>query len=77
MMAIQRENYQDTLRMRFDLGQDPDDPNKRVLRARSYTRGRYSAGDQDFMDLARGFAKLFDADLVATYRVMHVELKES
>lgn len=76
-MSIRREKYQDTLRMRFDLGQDPEDPTRRVLRARSYTRGRHTAVDQDFMDLARGFAKLFDADLVATYRVMHVELKES
>ncbi len=75
-MSIRREKYQDTLRMRFDLGQDPEDPNKRVLRARSYTRGRHTAGDEDFMGLARGFAKLFDADLVATYRVMHVELKD-
>ncbi len=75
-MSIRREKYQDTLRMRFDLGQDPEDPTRRVLRARSYTRGRYTADDEDIMDLARGFAKLFDADLVATYRVMHVELRD-
>lgn len=75
-MAIVRENYQDTLRMRYDLGPDPADPVKRIRRARSYTRGRHSAGDEHFFNLARAFAKLYAAELVNTYRVMHVELKE-
>ncbi len=76
MGDIVRENYQDTLRMRFDLGEDPEDPTKRILRARSYTRGRHTASDAHFYALARAFAKVFEADLVQTYRVMHVELKE-
>lgn len=76
-MPIVRENYQDTLRMRFDLGADPENEGKRILRARSYTRGRHTAGDQSFFNLAKGFEKLYDAELVNTYRVMHVELKES
>lgn len=75
-MAIVRENYQDTLRMRFDLGEDPEDPNKRIRRARSYTRGRHNATDDKFWNLAKGFEKIYAADLVNTYRVMHVELKE-
>jgi len=76
-MPVTRENYQDTLRMRFDFGPDPDDPNKRIRRARSYTRGRNTATDETFMNLANAFAKLYDAELVNTYRVMHVELLNS
>lgn len=75
-MPIVRENYQDTLRMRFDLGPDPEDPERRILRARSYTRGRHNTGDENFWNLAKMFEKLYAADLVNTYRVMHVELKE-
>jgi hypothetical protein len=75
-MPIVRNNYQDTLRMRFDLGPDPEDPEKRILRARSYTRGRYNAGDENFWNLAKMFEKVYAADLVNTYRVMHVELKD-
>lgn len=75
-MTITRQNYQDTLRMRFDLGPDPEDPNKRIRRARSYTRGRHTATDEDYMNLANAFTKVYDAELVNTYRVMHVELLE-
>jgi hypothetical protein len=75
-MPVSRQNYQDTLRIRFDLGPDPENPEKRILRARSYTRGRYSAADENFLNLARAFAKLYDAELINTYRVMHVELLE-
>lgn len=77
MGNIERENYQDTLRMRFDFGEDPQDPTKRILRARSYTRGRHTASDENFFSLARAFAELFAADAVNIYRVMHVELKET
>jgi hypothetical protein len=73
-VAITRINYQDTLRMRFDLGPDPEDPTLRNQRARSYTRGRHNASDANFFNLAQGFALLFDAELVNAYRVMHVEL---
>lgn len=73
-MAVTRINYQDTLRMRFDLGSDPDNPALRIRRARSYTRGRHNASDDNFFNLAQGFARLFDAELVNAYRVMHVEL---
>ncbi len=75
-MPVSRQNYQDTLRIRIDLGPDPENPEKRLLRARSYTRGRYSTADENFLNLARAFAKLYDAELVNTYRVMHVELLE-
>ena len=75
-MPVTRENYQDTLRMRFDMGQDPEDETRRITRARSYTRGRHTAADEAFMALAEGFARLYDAELVNTYRVMHVELKK-
>ncbi len=75
-MSVIRENYQDTLRMRYDMGPDPEDPNRRILRARSYTRAKPGATDQDLWALAGGFARLYDAQLVNTYRVMHVELVE-
>ncbi len=75
-MTIQRENYQDTLRMRFDLGPDPEDPNKNILRARSYTRGRHTSPDEHYFSMAKAFEKLYAANLVNTYRVMHVELIE-
>jgi len=75
-VTIQRKNYQDTLRMRFNLGPDPEDPGKDILRARSYTRGRHTKPDQHYYSMAKAFAKLYDADLVNTYRVMHVELIE-
>ena len=75
-MTIQRKNYQDTLRMRFNLGPDPEDPGRDILRARSYTRGRHTKLDQHYYSMAKAFAKLYDADLVNTYRVMHVELIE-
>ena len=73
-MAVTRINYQDTLRMRFDLGPDPEEPTSRIRRARSYTRGRHNTSDANFFNLAQGFARLFDAELVNAYRVMHVEL---
>ena len=76
-MSIERVNYQDTLRLRLDLGPDPEDPNKRIRRARSYTRGRHTATDQNFFDLAQGFTRLYDAELINAYRVMHVELVET
>ena len=75
-MPIERVNYQDTLRMRFDLGPDPEDPNKRILKVRSYTRGRYNVADDNFWNLAKSFEKLYAAELVNTYRVMHIELVE-
>jgi len=76
-MGVQRIKYQDTLRMRYNLGPDPEDPGKDILRARSYTRIKHDAGDQHLINLAKGFEKLYDADLVNTYRVMHVELLEN
>ncbi len=75
-MPVQRVDYQDTLRMRYNLGPDPDDPERDLVRVRSYTRARTMASDQNLLDLAKGLEKLFDADLVNTYRVMHVELIE-
>jgi hypothetical protein len=76
-MPVTRINYQDTLRLRFDFGPDPDDPEKRLLRARSYTRGRPGATDEQYRNLAVAFARLYEGQLVNTYRVMHVELVES
>ena len=76
-MPVKRQNYQDTLRMRLDLGPDPDDPGKRILRARSYTRGRHTATDEDYLNLAKAFAKVYDAQAVNTYRVIHIELIDS
>ncbi|MDO9574477.1 MAG: DUF1659 domain-containing protein [Candidatus Contubernalis sp.] len=76
-MAIQRTNYQDTLRMRYNMGPDPNDEGKDILRARSYTRIKPGTDDQDLWTLAKGFEKLFDAQLVNTYRVVHVELTEN
>ena len=76
-MAIKRINYQDTLRMRYNMGPDPEDPNKDILRVRSYTRAKYTGSDEHLLSLARALEKLFDAQLVNTYRVMHVELIES
>ncbi len=52
-MAIIRKNYQDTLRMRYDFGPDPEDPNRRIRRARSYTRGKHNAADEQFYAMAR------------------------
>jgi len=75
-VPVQRVDYQDTLRMRYNLGPDPDDPERDLVRVRSYTRARTMASDQNLLDLAKGLEKLFDADLVNTYRVMHVELIE-
>ena len=75
-MTIGRTDYQDTLRMRYNLGPDPEDPEKDILRVRSFTRVKPSAADQELWELARGFEKLFDASLVNTYRVLHVELVE-
>ncbi len=75
-MAIIRQNYQDTLRMRYDFGPDPEEPHRRIRRARSYTRGKHTAADEQFHAMARAMAKLYDVDLVQTYRVMHVELIE-
>ena len=75
-MSINRINYQDTLRMRYNMGPDPEDPNKNILRVRSYTRAKHSCSDEHLLTLARGLEKLFDAQLVNTYRVMHVELIE-
>ncbi len=76
-MTIQRTNYQDTLRMRYNMGPDPEDELVDVLRVRSYTRIKPSANDQDLWNLAKGFEKLFNAQLVNTYRVLHVELTEN
>ncbi len=76
-MPVTRQNYQDTLRIRIDLGPDPDDPEKRILRARSYTRGRHTATDDKYINLARALARIYDAQLVNTYRVIHVELLDS
>ena len=76
-MTIGRTDYQDTLRMRYNLGPDPGEENKDILRVRSYTRVKPGASDQDLWNLAKGFEKLFDAGLVNTYRVMHVELIEN
>ena len=76
-MPVGRTNYQDTLRMRYNLGPDPDDPERDILRARSYTRVKPGASDQDLFNLAKGFEKLFAAQLVNTYRVVHVELVEN
>ena len=75
-MTIGRTDYQDTLRMRYNLGADPEDPEKDILRVRSFTRVKPGAGDQELWELAQGFEKLFDASLVNTYRVLHVELVE-
>lgn len=75
-MTVNRVNYQDTLRMRYNLGPDPQDPNRDILRVRSYTRARFTGSDEDLLSLAKGLEKLFDAQLVNTYRVMHVELIE-
>ncbi len=76
-MAVQRIDYQDTLRMRYNLGPDPDAPERNLIRVRSFTRARTITSDQNLLDLAKGFEKLFDADLINTYRVMHVELIEN
>ena len=76
-MPVTRQNYQDTLRMRFDFGPDPEAPEKRIQRARSYTRGRHTAADESYMSLAEAFAMLYDAELVNIYRVVHVELLKS
>jgi len=76
-VAVQRIIYQDTLRMRYNLGPDPKDPGRDLIRVRSFTRARPATSDQNLFDLAQGFEKLFDADLINTYRVMHVELTES
>jgi len=72
----ERTNYQDTLRMRFNMGPGPDDPETDILRTRSYTRIKPDADDAHFWHLAKGFEKLFDASLVNIYRVLHVELVE-
>jgi len=76
-MHIERHNYQDTLRMRFNLGPDPEDPTQDLLRVRSYTRIKHDADDEHLWSLAKGFEALFAGHLVNTYRVMHVELVES
>ena len=75
-MTIERTDYQDTLRMRYNLGPDPEDPESNILRVRSFTRVKPEAVDQDIWDLAKGFEKLYDADIVNIYRVVHVELVE-
>ena len=71
-MPAKRSAYQDTLRMRFDFGEDEE--GTRVQRTRSYTRVKYTAGDEAILDLADGFEKLFEPERVNVYRVMHVEL---
>lgn len=76
-MAIGRTNYQDTLRMRYNMGPDPEDPGIDIRRVRSYTRVKPGADDQQLWNLAKGFEKLFDASLVNIYRVVHVELVEN
>ncbi len=76
-MPIGRTNYQDTLRMRYNLGPDPEDSESDIIRTRSYTRVKPGANDQDLFNLAKGFEKLFAAQLVNTYRVVHVELVEN
>ncbi len=75
-MTIERTDYQDTLRMRYNLGPDPAEPESNILRVRSFTRVKPEADDQDIWDLARGFELLYDADIVNIYRVVHVELVE-
>ena len=75
-MTIERTDYQDTLRMRYNLGPDPAEPENDILRVRSFTRVKPEADDQDIWDLARGFELLYDADIVNIYRVVHVELVE-
>ena len=71
-MPVKRSAYQDTLRMRFDFGEDEE--GNRVQRTRSYTRVKYTAGDDAILDLADRFEKLFEPERVNVYRVMHVEL---
>ena len=72
-MPIVRESYQDTLRLRFNFGQDEEGQD--ILRTRSYTRAKHTADDETLFSLAEGFDKLFAADeMVNVYRVMHVEL---
>ena len=71
-MPVTRSAYQDTLRMRFDFGEDEE--GNRVQRTRSYTRVKYTANDEAIFDLADGFGKLFEPERVNVYRVMHVEL---
>ena len=71
-MPVTRISYQDTLRMRFDFGEDEE--GKRVQRTRSYTRVKHTADDEAVFDLADGFEKLFEPERVNVYRVMHVEL---
>ena len=71
-MPVKRSAYQDTLRMRFDFGEDEE--GNRVQRTRSYTRVKYTAADEAILDLADRFEKLFEPERVNIYRVMHVEL---
>ena len=71
-MPVTRSAYQDTLRMRFDFGEDEE--GKQVQRTRSYTRIKHTADDEAIFDLADGFGKLFEPERVNVYRVMHVEL---
>lgn len=73
-MPIDRSAYQDTLRMRFDFGQDPE-TERQITRTRSYTRVKHTVDDEVVMDLADAFEKLFDPDRINVYRVMHVELR--
>ena len=75
-MTIGRTDYQDTLRMRYNMGPDPEDPESDIWRVRSYTRVKPDAQDQDLWDLAKGFEKLFAASIINIYRVVHVELVE-
>ncbi len=75
-MTIGRTDYQDTLRMRYNMGPDPEDPESDILRVRSFTRVKPDADDQDIWDLAKGFELLYDAAIVNIYRVVHVELVE-
>lgn len=74
-MPVIRCAYQDTLRMRFDFGEDEE--GNRVQRTRSYTRVKHIAPDEALFDLADGFAKLFAPERVNVYRVMHVELSRN
>ncbi len=71
-MPVTRAAYQDTLRVRFDFGEDEE--GNRVQRTRSYTRVKHTANDEAIFDLADGFGKLFEPERVNVYRVMHVEL---
>ncbi len=75
-MSVNRSAYQNTLRMRFDFGQDPETGND-ITRTRSYTRVKHTVGDDVVMDLADGLEKLFEPERLNVYRVMHVELKRS